>query len=128
MRFNSFSRNNNKAQDIEDYLEEEIADILNKKRFEKKNINPSEQDNKELMYTRRLQNSLNKTHNEQYLPFNKEELRPVGRDREKLIPKSSEVESLILQTLTPMIQQWLDAHLEEMVYKILKKEINTRNE
>ena len=57
---------------------------------------------------------------EEYLPFNKEEIRPVIRDNEIYSDRYS-VETILLDALSPMIEQWLDDNLERIVHRVVKR-------
>lgn len=120
-------KDNHKIKEIEDHLENEITNILNKKRFAPNNYNNySDQPS---YYDDQLSNKVkslfrNRNHKEQYLPFNKEEIRPVIRENYN----SPEVGDLILETLQPIIEGWLDDNLERVVHKVVKKNLSRNDD
>ena len=59
---------------------------------------------------------------EEYLPFNKEELRPVIRDN-NYNQGSPNVEKVLLDALSPIVEQWLDENLERIVHKVVKRKL-----
>jgi hypothetical protein len=116
-------RDSSRIKDIERYLEQEIEGILQRKSFQGRELNSynsvfDEHDMEEYSTPKKRYHSTLKS--EEYLPFNKEELRPVVK-KEGI--NSGRVEHLIMERLMPNIEDWLDDNLERIAHKVVKKYI-----